>query len=209
MTRINLLPPEIIQRQRARRQTAMVAAAGLLVIVLLAGFYVLQQIKLSGVEEDLAAQRAENAQLQEQVDELSRFDEIVSQIDQKEQLLARLLENEVRWSGVLRDLSLVIPSTAWLTTMTATVVDPVTTGALPPVPGVGTADLIGTIAFQGDADRHPTVAEWLTALEKIRGFLNPWITQSTQIELEGIPLVQFTSSVDLTKDVTVEGREEA
>jgi Tfp pilus assembly protein PilN len=208
MTRINLLPPEIIQRQRARRQTAAVAAVGLLVIVLLAGFYVLQQIKLSGVQKDLTAQRERNADLQAQVNELKRFDEIVGQINQKEQLLATLLANEVRWSGVMRDLSLVIPGNAWLTALTATVTDPVT-NALAPVT-VTNPDIVGNITFEGTADRHPTVAEWLTALEKIRGFLNPWVTQSAAVQLgPNAAFVHFTSSVDLTKDVTVEGRSES
>lgn len=205
MTKINLLPPELIERQKARRQTTLVAIAGFLVIVLLGFFYVLQQIKLSGLDEDLALQQARNDDLTAQVNDLKRFDELLAEIADREELLVTLLENEVRWSGVLRDLSLVIPGTAWLETLEAQVNDPLTAVAADPlVPAEG--DLVGAISFIGHADRHPTVAEWLTALEKIRGFLNPWISESILEPIGDVPVVKFTSTVDLTADITVEGR---
>jgi Tfp pilus assembly protein PilN len=206
MTRINLLPPELIERQRARRQTTIVAVVGFVVILLLGFFYVLQQIKLSGLEERLAEQQATNDELAAQVNDLRRFDELLAEIAEREDLLVTLLENEVRWSGVLRDLSLVIPGTAWLETLEASIDDP-----LGPVAAQTTLvpveeDIVGAISFVGHADRHPTVAEWLTALEKIRGFLNPWISESILEEIGEVPVVKFTSSVDLTVDITVEGR---
>ncbi|MEX2458034.1 MAG: PilN domain-containing protein [Actinomycetota bacterium] len=205
MTRINLLPPEMLERQRARRQTTVVAAIGLVVILLLGGFWFMQQLELSGVQRDLDAQLARNAELQAEVDELSRFDEILAEIADKEELLGTLMRNEVRWSGVLRDLSLVIPGRAWLTVMTASVDDPSTGG----VPGVGGEGIIGQISFTGFADRHPTVAEWLTALEKIRGMINPWISSSSLAVVAEVPAVTFTSTVDLTEEITVEGRRES
>lgn len=199
MTRINLLPPEIRERQRARRQTTIVAAAGLAVILLLGGFYVLQQITLSGVEDELAEQNRRNQELESQVQDLRRFDELLAEIEQKEELLATLLTNEVRWSGVLRDISLVIPTDAWLESMNGTIQPEATLPA-------DQAALIGSITFTGVADRHPTVAEWLTALEKIIGFENPWVSESAGGQIEGLPVVNFTSSVDLSGAVTVEGR---
>jgi Tfp pilus assembly protein PilN len=211
MTKINLLPPEIRERQRARRQTVAVAAAGLLVIVLLAGFYVLQQISLTGVQSDLDAQRARSRDLQAQVNELGQIDEIIAEIEDREELLVSLLQNEVHWSGVLRDLSLIIPSTSWLTAMSATIQETVALGPGAQVPSTtGGEGIIGSISFEGKADRHPTVAEWLTALEKIRGFVNPWVSESTTATINQgtveIPVVEFTSTVDLTAELTVEGR---
>jgi Tfp pilus assembly protein PilN len=205
MTKINLLPPELIERQKARRQTTIVAVVGFLVIVLLGFFYILQQIKLSGLDEDLAAQQARNDDLTAQVNDLKRFDELLAEIADREDLLVILLENEVRWSGVLRDLSLVIPGTAWLESLEAQVDDPLTAVAADPLVPTD-QDLVGAISFIGHADRHPTVAEWLTALEKIRGFLNPWISESILEPIGDVPVVKFTSTVDLTVDITVEGR---
>jgi Tfp pilus assembly protein PilN len=202
MTRINLLPPEIIERQKARRQTTLVAAAGLVVIVLLGVFWFMQQLTLSSVQSDLDKQKARNATLQAEVDQLSRFDEILAEIADKEELLTTLMENEVRWSGVLRDISLVIPGRAWLKGMDATITD--TSVAV--VPGTTPQGIIGAINFNGVADRHPTVAEWLTALEKIRGMINPWVSQSTGSKIGEVPVVSFISSVDLTAEITVEGR---
>ena len=46
--RMNLLPPEVRQRQRTRRQTAAVIAAGVVVLAGIGALYFLQQLRLVG-----------------------------------------------------------------------------------------------------------------------------------------------------------------
>ncbi len=205
MTRINLLPPERRERQRARRQTAVVAAVALLVILGLAFFYVLKQLDLSRVQDDLRAQEAVNAKLERDVNDLRQFDQLVAQIEAKRRLLAVVLQNEVQWSGVLRDVSLVIPADVWLSSLNGQITDPFAAGGVTDLAALN--GLIGTISMDGFANRHPTVATWLTRLAQVRGFLNPWIASSTESDIGEIPVVQFQSSVDLGQAVTVQGRQ--
>jgi Tfp pilus assembly protein PilN len=198
--RINLLPPEIHQRQRARRRTFAVIAIGLILLAAIGGFYFLQVLNLSRVEEDISAQQSENAALQQQINELQDVAQLQLEIDSTRQLLSTLLSDRLLWSGILRDISLVIPGEAWLDSLTGSSTDAAEVG-VPPTdtttgPGAG---LVGQISFSGFAFDHRDVALWLSRLEDVRGFVNPWLANSTKSPIGATEAVQFTSSVDLSE----------
>jgi cell division protein FtsB len=95
--RINLLPPEIRERQRYRRRTAAVILIGIIVLAALGAFYVLQVMRLADVREDLEAQQQRNAQLQQQIAELQRFAELQQELQDTRTLLSTLLADRVLW----------------------------------------------------------------------------------------------------------------
>jgi Tfp pilus assembly protein PilN len=195
--RINLLPGEIRERQRVRRQAVAVGIVGALVVAALGAFFVFQQIRLTGLQEDLAQQEATNDQLRQQIAELERFDALQQEAESARTLLASLLANEVLWSGVLRDISLVIPGTAWLTSLSGSLADEAVATATPATAAGG---LVGAISFNGNAFDHRTVALWLARLEDVKGFANPWLSNSQKTLIGTREVVQFTSSVDLSED---------
>jgi Tfp pilus assembly protein PilN len=86
------------------------------------------------------------------------------------------------------DVSRVIPSTAALTSMTATSQEPApTTG--------GSTLLTGRIDISGLALDYDTIASWLTRLERVRGWVNPWVTS---IADPATGPITYSSGVDLT-----------
>jgi Tfp pilus assembly protein PilN len=200
--RINLLPPEIYERQRVRRRTAAVIVVGLIVLAAVGAFYFLQILRLNEVEDDIAAQEAENAQLQAQIGELQEIDALIMEIEATRGLLSSLLADRVLWSGVLRDISLVIPGQAWLNGVNGQVGVPGAEGTEPAQPGA----LVGQISFNGFAFTHRDVALWLSRLEDVRGFVNPWLSNSTKTDIGTQEAVQFTSSVDLSEQALARGR---
>ena len=224
--RINLLPPETYERQRIRRRTGAVVAVGLIALAGLGAFYFLQLLRLNEVEDDITAQEAQNAQLQSQIAELQEIDVLQQEIEATRTVLTSLLADRVLWSGVLRDVSLVIPGQAWLsglngqvgtvagagTTTTTTPGTPGTTtaaGATTATTTTGQAQpgvLIGQISFDGFAFTHRDVALWLSRLEDVRGFINPWLSNSTKTNIGTQEAVQFTSSVDLTEQALARRR---
>jgi Tfp pilus assembly protein PilN len=193
--RINLLPPEIRERQRSRRRTLAVVAIGLVILLLLGGFYVLQLLRLSDLRSDLEAQEARNNELRAQIAELQEVAALQQQLADSRELLADVLANQVYWSGILRDISLVIPGEAWLNGLTGTLITAETADAQ--LQAVG---LVGSITFTGFAFDHRDVALWLSRLEDVRGFINPWLATSTKSVIGTTPVVNFTSSVDLSED---------
>jgi Tfp pilus assembly protein PilN len=197
VSQVNLLPPDILAAQRQRRMAGVVALAGVGVIALILFFYVLQVGKLGGVRSDIEDQQRTNAGLQAEIDQLQEFDDLRARAQAKQALLNQVFANEVSFSGLLMDVSRVIPSTAALTALTAATQEPApTTG--------GTTLLTGRIDVAGLALDYDAVASWLTRLERVRGWVNPWVTS---IADPATGPITYSSGVDLTlAAVTERGR---
>ena len=67
------------------------------------------------------------------------------------------------------DVSRVIPSDAALTSLTAAAQEPTPTSG-------GSTLLVGRIDVAGIALDYESIASWLMRLERIRGWVNPWVT---------------------------------
>jgi Tfp pilus assembly protein PilN len=224
MTQVNLLPSDVKERQLTRRLTAAVILAVGAVVALLFVVFILQAARLTDASHKLQTQQATNADLKVQIGNLQEFAQLKDQVAAREALTAAALDGEVLWSGVLRDVSMVIPDQVWLTGLVGSLnapaleapaapVTPASPGATPS-PGATTAPttpvetgpaLIGTIQFQGFADDHPSVAQWLTRLEQVTGWANPWISNATEVDQDGSTGIQWTGSLDLTTEAAVHG----
>lgn len=188
MSQVNLLPPEILAAQRQRRLAGVVALAGIGLIGLILVFYVLQLGNVSGIRSDIDLQQQTNASLQRDIEQLREFEQLQAQAQAKQELLNQVFANEISFSGLLMDVSRVIPSTAALTSMTAVSQEPTpTTG--------GSTLLTGRIDVAGLALDYDTIASWLLRLERVRGWVNPWVTSIADPETGPIT---YTSGVDLT-----------
>ena len=194
VSQVNLLPPDILTAQRQRRLAGVVALAGIGVIVLIVAFYLVQVNSLGGVQEDIERAQQNNAGLQREIDALQQFEALRGQAQQKQELLNDVFANEISFSGLLMDVSRVIPSDAALTSLTAASQEPAPTSG-------GSTLLTGRIDVAGLALDYDTIASWLMRLERIRGWVNPWVTSIS--DPEGGPIT-YTSGVDLTTAVATE-----
>ena len=197
MSQVNLLPPELRQRQAVRRVTSLVIAAGLGVLALVGVFYFFQTQRLADAREDLAAQQATNRGLQTQIDELRPFAELQAELQAKRELIRSLFLNEVSWSSVLLDISRVIPDSSYLTNLTGQITAAGVPAAETPAQPATDATLIGSISFQGVAKETETIATWLDRLEQVEGWVNAWVN-SAQEETPFSGIYNFTSGLDLT-----------
>jgi Tfp pilus assembly protein PilN len=211
VSQVNLLPPEIRQRAKVRQRTAVVAVIGVAVLLLIA-FYLLQTMELSRVEEDLAAQQQTNSQLQTEIAALSRFGDLQAELQEKEELLSAVYVNEIAWSGVLVDVSRVIPDDAVLIDLSGqTGGGGEVAGAVPAVPTETGAGPIGTVSFTGRASETETLALWLSNLARVKGWENPFVSTLAETE-DRSRIYDFTSTVDLFSEVLTRrgrGMEEA
>jgi Tfp pilus assembly protein PilN len=190
--RVNLLPPELRERQRLRRRVGAVTALGVILLAGIGALYFLQQLQVNDLRRDLQAQEAENNRLRAEIAQLQEL------LQATQQLLDTLLANEVRWSGVLRDISLVIPGETWLTTLNGQLTE---AAEGQPAAPEGVSGLIGQISFNGFGLSHRAVALWLTRLEDVEGFANPWITVSQKTQIGQQDVVQFSSTTDLSAEI--------
>lgn len=173
----------------------MVFTGGIIVLLVLAGFYFVQVFTLQGVEDDIETQQVVNAQLEAEIAALQDIAALEQEIERTRTVLSGLLVDRVLWSGILRDVSLVIPGEVWLNGLSAQLgLVEAEEGA--PVSGTG---VVGQISFNGFAFDHRDVALWLSRLEDVRGFINPWLSSSAKTLIGTQDAVTFTSSVDLSE----------
>jgi len=193
MTQVNLLPPELRAREVTRRLTSVVVIVGVIVLGLIGLFYFFQVMNLSRARDDLAAQEGVNRQLQAQVNDLQRFQALQDQLEAKQELVSSVFVDEVSWSTVLVDISQVIPSEAYLTSLTGSI----SAGA--PTPATGGATLIGNMSFTGVVMQTDPLASWLTRLEQVDGWVNAWMNSATE-DAPFSRIYTFSSGIDLSLD---------
>ena len=195
MSQVNLLPPELRARQKTKQLTTLIIGGGAAVVVLLIAFWFLQSQKLAGINDDIAAQTLTNTELQTQIGQLQEFQQLQEQAAAQEALLAKAWLGEVSFSEMLMDLSRTIPSDAYLDSFTASLAVPVTAGAVAPT----TTTFVGAFTAGGAADGFESLANWITRLESVKGWVNPWVSSATETG-PNTGLYTFTSGVDLSQD---------
>lgn len=204
MSQVNLLPPELRERQAIRRTTSLVVAAGLAALALIGIFYFFQVQRLSQVQSDLEAQQSRNAQLESEIASLQEFAALQAELASKELLVAEIFVNEVSWSSALLDVSRVIPDASYLTNLTgqitATIAGEVVTE---PTGGTPETTLVGNMTFAGVANQTETIATWITRLEQVQGWVNAWVN-SAQEDAPGSRIYTFSNGLDLTQEAVTE-----
>jgi Tfp pilus assembly protein PilN len=206
MTEVNLLPPELRRRHRARSRSRQVIAGVAAVILLLIVVWFFESSKLATAESDLAAQNATNVGLQTKISSLQRFADLQNQLNVKKELVADLEKSEVQWSGVLHDLSMVMPSDVFITSFDAQI----NLGIGGWETEVGPTGLIGTLQMSGVALNFPNVALWIDRMSNVTGWTNSWVT-AAGVNASGdssgasVTGVKFNGSIDLTPETARDG----
>jgi Tfp pilus assembly protein PilN len=198
VSQVNLLPPELRERQAIRRTTSLVTAAGLAVLALIGIFYLFQVQRLSDVQSDLEAQRSRNGQLEKQISSLQEFADLQAELASKEALVGEIFVNEVSWSSALLDVSRVIPDASYLTNLTGQIT-PTVVGEVATEPTGGTPEtsLIGNMTFAGVANQTDTIATWITRLEEVQGWVKAWVN-TAQEDAPFSRIYAFSNGLDLT-----------
>jgi Tfp pilus assembly protein PilN len=205
VTQVNLLPREVQQRQTVRRRTGLVAVLGAVVVGAILAFWFLQGVRLNKLDDQVAAQEATNAALQQQVTSLQKYAEQQAAAEQQKAVLQSALTDTVEWSGVLNDVSRIQPDKMWLSGLTGSVSPPSTATTVPGAPTTGATPLIGSIAFQGNSLDTDTIATWLTKLESVKGWVNSWVSGAQVGDVNGTPVWSFNSTVDLDSRTSLGG----
>ena len=96
MSQVNLLPPELLARQKTRALTTLIAGAGIALLVLLVAFWFLQSKKVSSADDKVAAQNATNAQIQQQITGLQGAQDLQTQAAAQQALLAKAFSGSLK-----------------------------------------------------------------------------------------------------------------
>lgn len=167
--KVNLLPPEVAQNERAGRIRLVMAGA---VLVSAAIIWALSS-SASNEAADAAAQAdsvaAQVTTVNGELAKLSSVPNAATGAATAQAALASAMGTEIRWSFVLSDLSSWIPGTVGL--------DSVAMNSTPNTTPYGRAT-VGQVVLTGKALNHNSVAALLDVLRKTPSMIDPFISSS-------------------------------
>ncbi|MGB8649506.1 MAG: PilN domain-containing protein [Mycobacteriales bacterium] len=200
LPRVNLLPPEIAEQRAFRRIQFALGAAVLASVAVVGLLYMSASHSVSSANSDLAAATQQNTSLQSQVAQFHDVTSIYAQAAAAQAQLTTAMGDEVRYSQLLNDLSLSVPSNVWLTSVAFTQggssVPAAAAAAAAAAPGAPTQ--IGTFTVSGVAFSHDDVAVWLESIAGLKTYANPYFSSSTEALIGTRKSVNFGSTAAVT-----------
>ena len=179
VSQVNLLPPELRARQKTKQQTTLIIGAGAAMLVLLLGYWFLQSQKLSDVNE--RGRRTERSRTR-RLQSADRPTPTVPAAAGRRRPPSRRCSpsayaGEVSFSQMLMDVSRTIPSDAYLNVVQR---GPHRAGGRRGAPRRPRRASSGPSRPSGAADGFESLASWLTRLESVKGWVNPWLSSATE-----------------------------
>jgi len=196
-TQVNLLPQEIEESRQLRQKTVLLFVIGLLVVVGLVALFFFRNLELNRERERLATAQAQAKVLQAKVDLLEEFAKLEETVKQKQATLAVAMTNDVAWSRLLVELSMIIPGDSWLTSFAGTAVAPAAPTGPPAAPGAQAASL-GSITFSAITFDFPGVAKWITRLQELNSLTTIWVPSAAVGLIGERDIVNYSSTANLT-----------
>jgi hypothetical protein len=218
--RIDLLPRQLVEQRQTLRQRSGIGAGFLVLLAVLGIWYAMESRQLNQAQERADQERTVATGLRAQRVKLQPLADLESKIAAAEQLRASVYKREIRFSGVMRDISAIVPDDVWLTSMAVTFSgaesNPTTAGtsttsnqaggaaaaATPGSPGAGSP--VASITFSGSGLEHIDVGGFLRALARgpkkggQQVYLNPYFTTSAKASEGDQQTVTFSATVDLS-----------
>ncbi|OGP24365.1 MAG: hypothetical protein A2038_03735 [Deltaproteobacteria bacterium GWA2_57_13] len=177
MIRINLLPVREITAAFGRRQEIMVAGVSVgLIVVVLAGVYLMQLRKISHFEGELAGLRREIEVLNAKAKGVGEMEKKVADLREKVKVIDDLNKKKTGPVRVMENLSSAMPARLWLTQF---------------------REASGNVTIDGLAVDNQTIAEFLKALSSSAYFDNVELVETAQVEQEGVSLKRFSLNSNL------------
>ncbi len=173
-TWINLLPPEIQQRRRAKRITALFLLVLAVLIVFMLFTYGAISYRVYQQEKLVAQQKRENVELTTEISQLKAYEAKQTELQRMENAVNRALAGKIMWSRIMNELSMVIPSDVWLIDLTG--------------------DGIAGVSLKGYTFDHPAVAKWMVRQKEIKELARIGLQYSKKAEVEKQNVIEFTTT---------------
>ncbi len=197
---VNLIPREMESKERRGAGLVRIAVpvAAAVPLAALAFTFVQANGTVSEREDELSSVRAQIVALPEpkrpQIDPSLAVSEI-----QRASALAAVLGGRVSWDGVLRDVSLVLPSNVSLTRLSAQMPQLPPAGAVPPSATTAPAPPVAPtgVQIEGYTDNQVSVARLLARLRSVPSLTNVQLRSSSLEEVGKNVITRFIVLADM------------
>ncbi|MHB1452125.1 MAG: PilN domain-containing protein [Coriobacteriia bacterium] len=194
MMRVNLLPPEILERRQAERRGVWVVVAAIAVAVLLAGVWGVANYRLQAKKDELAAVQQQVQAVQAQADQLAIFETRAAELDARRATAQTALGGRMDWARLLDELSLVLSSDMWVNTV-----------AVSESTGLSLAGY--AIDSPNDVPDlgHKAIAKGLVRLAELDSLSDVWLASSTKTTFAEQDAIQYSITAKVTPPATEVG----
>lgn len=217
MTRIDLIPPEVVEKHRSRRIIMI------MVIIFAAVFWIALMVYLIAMSQNIMAEKRleiiknENVKVQGYAQKLKPYQDRKKALDERQAIIDKMTADQVQWSNILNDISMVVPNDIWLKDVKMDLAEILaakdsTSAAAKTAPKP-------PITIVGYAFNHAAIARWLVHLNEINQFRGVWLDYATEQTLSAessttagvlqagssgaavqpIKVIEFQTTVYLTK----------
>lgn len=188
MMRVNLLPPEMLERRRAEKRLGYVVLAAIGIAAVLAMVWMFAFVRVQGRQGDLAALQQQVQAANAQATQLAIFEERAAELESRRSTLQVALGDRMDWARLYDEISLVLPVDMWITAMDAD-------------EAAGLAINGYAIDPPGDTpdSGHKAIAKALVRLADLDALYDVWLTTSSKVEYEEEPAIQFTITTQVEK----------
>jgi hypothetical protein len=194
-----LLPGEVIASRRARRMRAAVITGLVLVLALLGSWFAYAGYQTDIARDDLAGVNSDAQMVRQQQ---RRYDEVVNLQDDTKALdkqLSTLLSKDLRWAPLIetvysrgKPFGIVVETVNGDVGTTAVGVD--SSGSI--LPSNKTGKPVGKLMITGSAKSKPMIAQYVDALDGLKGLANPYLTSASG----ETGTFDFSVELDMTTD---------
>lgn len=172
MIHINLLPVRALKKKESARQmvSILLLSIGLLIIVLV--FFHLSLFReISRMDVQIAAYNGEIKRLKMDTKDVSKFKAEKEDLQRRLNIIHTLQQGKTGPVRVLDELAMALPGKLWLTSL---------------------KEKDGKMELKGVAMDNPTIAQFMTNLEKTGVIKNVELIISQQLERKDLKLKEFT-----------------
>jgi len=200
MTRIDLIPPELVAKKRGQKIILLMTAVFGGVLFILAVIYGVSFARIEAVKSEINFLRAQRSRVDAVAEKLRPFEARKSELAHREKLISKITSDEVLWASILNGISMVTPNDVWLKDFKADVTPLLKSEKQTAPTGGGTGQTgIRPITITGFTFSHSGVARWLVRLNEINDFSDIWLVYSEEKSLEGKKVVEFQTTANLRK----------
>jgi Tfp pilus assembly protein PilN len=191
MMRVNLLPPEILERRQAERRIVWVVVAAIVIAVVLAGVWGFANYRLQNKKDELAAIQQKAQAIQAQADQLAIFETRASELEERRATVQAALDGRVDWAKLLDEVSLVLPSDLWAQTL-----------AVDEDSGISLAGYAVDSPDDVPDLGHKAIAKALVRLADLEDLSDVWLASSVKTEFAEQDAIQYTITAKVIPPAT-------
>ncbi|MEI8081934.1 MAG: hypothetical protein WCI74_08840 [Actinomycetes bacterium] len=184
--RINLLPPEVLERRRYEKWYGyifIVFAVLLVLILIVYGFFMFSGSQKNG---DLQLLQEQSQKVQKQAEAFGVFQQKEADLATRQGIASTALAGCINMGRISEEVSLVLPDEVWLSSMKADATDPAKVTLL----------LTGFTPFSSSHTMdvsYKSVAKTLVRLNELADVYDVWLTSAANADFTGFILPAGTS----------------